>query len=170
MYDQQGDRGRMIFSATGASADGEDLTLLGEALTLVGTRRVGTMDERNELESIYLFSGLQWHCTTDGFTYTYSSGGWVRQALHTGGTFFGSVAADGTTQIQHGLPVSPTDVQISAQSHPTIDVNSRYFDPVVFGGFTDSRFNVRLLDRRTNEWAGAAQAVRFQWHAFSAAQ
>lgn len=74
--DQTGDRGRPIFLGTGASADAEDLTLLGKLATDIGTRRVGTTDERNALETMYRFEGLLFEDTTEGATYRWTSGGW----------------------------------------------------------------------------------------------
>lgn len=74
--EQTGERGRPIFLATGASADAEDLTLLGRLITELGTRRVGTSDERTALDSIYTFEGLLWEDLTDGCTYRWTSGGW----------------------------------------------------------------------------------------------
>lgn len=74
--DQTGDRGRPIFLGSGASADAEDLTLLGELITQVGTRRVGTTDERNALDAAYRFEGLLWEDTTTNATYRWTNGGW----------------------------------------------------------------------------------------------
>jgi hypothetical protein len=74
--EQTGDRGRPIFLQTGASADAEDLTLLGELITQLGTRRVGTSDERTSLDAIYRFEGLLWDDTSDGATYRWTNDGW----------------------------------------------------------------------------------------------
>lgn len=102
------------------------------------------------------------------YVYMGSASGWIRQEMHSGGLFYDAVAADGTTQIQHGLGVTPTDVQITAMNHPSNDSISKYFQPVLFNPPTSTRFNVRLLDRRTNDWASGPQQYRFMWHAFAA--
>ncbi|WIB25806.1 hypothetical protein [Curtobacterium sp. MCSS17_015] len=85
MYDDRGDRGRYIFAGSGASADAEDLTLLGEQIVAVGTRRVGTRDQRNALEAVWKFEGLEWFDTTDKQTYVLTnSNGWVSTIGDTG--------------------------------------------------------------------------------------
>lgn len=71
--DDRGERGRPIYAGAGAPADAEDLTYLGELATTLGTRRVGTTDERNALDPMWKFDGLEWHDTTDGNTYIWST-------------------------------------------------------------------------------------------------
>lgn len=85
--DDRGARGRPIYTGAGAPADAEDLTYLGELVTTLGTRRVGTTDERKALEAIWKFPGLEWHDTTDGNTYLWSDangGDWLPRLGDTG--------------------------------------------------------------------------------------
>lgn len=75
--DSRGERNRPIFAGTGASADAEDLTLLGQRIADLGTRRVGTTDQRNSLDAAERFEGLMFSDTTDGNEYRYTSSGWA---------------------------------------------------------------------------------------------
>lgn len=147
-----------------------DLTEVSEFAAKVGNTRVGTTNQRNATAGADLWEGLRWYDTTTDLVYTYNGSGWLRQDVHKGGTFFDVVAADGTTQISHGLGTTPTDVSITQQSHPSDDQISRVFRPILFGSYTATRFNVRLIDERTGGWADGQQKVRFQWHAYAVAQ
>jgi hypothetical protein len=149
-------------------------TQVGKYAALVGNRRVGTTAQRNAaltedptLSTPGSWNGLEWWDTTLKRAFILVDGGWAAE-LHRGGSFFDVVAADGTTQVSHGLGTTPTDVQITRQSHPSNDQISRYFQPVLFGMPSATRFNVRLLDSRTQGWADGQQTVRFSWHAYAA--
>ncbi|GGL77022.1 hypothetical protein GCM10009706_14340 [Curtobacterium citreum] len=82
--DDYGPKGNGIYSASGASDDGADLTEIAAFAGQVGNRRVGTTAQRNaaltELigpGSPGVWEGLEWRDTTDGNVYVLSSGAWV---------------------------------------------------------------------------------------------
>lgn len=77
MPDSYGYRNHKIFAGDGASNDAGDLTYLSERIADLGTRRVGTTDERSALPAVEKFEGLLWSDTTDGNEYRYTSGGWA---------------------------------------------------------------------------------------------
>ena len=147
-----------------------DLTTVSEYAALYANLRTGTSSQRNALSGDDVREGLQWWDTGTKLMYFFAGGNWVRQEVHRGGTYFDVVASDGSTTISHGLGVTPTDVSITQQSHPSNDQLSRVFRPVLFGSPTSARFNVRMIDERTGGWADGQQQIRFQWHAFAAAQ
>jgi hypothetical protein len=172
--DSFGPKNEPEYAGSGVPADAADLTEIAKFAARVGNTRTDTSNVRKALTGKDVWPGLTFVETDTGLTYQYlkrdSSTGWVRQAVHSGGTFFDDIAADGTTQISHGLGVTPTDVQITPQTHPTSDQISLLFEPILFGSPSGTRFNVRLKDLRTNAWASGAQKYRLQWHAFASAQ
>lgn len=170
MYDDQAERGRYIFAAGGASADAEDLTLLAELATILGTRRVGTTDERNGLEAKWKFPGLEFFDTTEQLTYIWmdlgTGAGWQRKRMtrggHFGGDSGGTVNADGSTAIGHGGTTPPDAVVLTNMNHGSNDANSRLFTTLLWQRPGNTTFRVRNVDNRDNTWA-AAQQVRFEW-------
>jgi hypothetical protein len=169
--DSYGPKNQPQYSGAGAPDEGADLTQVAAYAARVGNHVIGTRAQRQALVGNDLWAGLSFYETDTDLLFRYRGGsiGWQGPALHTGGTFYAAVADDGTTAVAHGLGVIPDDVQITAQSHPTNDQISLLFEPVLFGGYTASRFFVRLKDMRTNTWA-SPQTFRFQWHAFARAQ
>lgn len=168
--DSRGPRNQPIFSGSGASADAEDLTLLGLLAVTLGTRRAGTSDERNALEAAWKFPGLEWFDTSDLFTYVWlesgSGPGWQRRRVVRGGHFGGdsgsAVAADGSTVIAHGGTTAPDAVTLTNMNHGSNDANSRLFTTRLWQRPGATSFRVRNIDNRDDSWAGAQQ-VRFDW-------
>lgn len=172
MYQDQADRGRYIFDESAAIADGEDLTILAQLATTIGTRRAGTTDERNSLAAIWKFPGLEFFDTTELMTYVWvdlgSGIGWQRKRVvrggHFGGDSGGTVNADGTTAIAHGGTTAPDAVTLTQMNHGSNDANSRLFRTVLWQRPGSTTFKVRNIDERDNSWADAQQ-VRFEWMA-----
>jgi len=75
--DDRGERNRPIYAGVGAPADAEDLTYLGQLITILGTRRAGTSAERLALGNEWLFDGLEWAETDTGLVWRCVSGAWV---------------------------------------------------------------------------------------------
>ena len=74
--DSYGNRGQPQFSAQGGMEAGADETTLADYSSAVGTRRVGTIAERNALSGNALFVDLIFNA--DGTDYIRTSNGWVR--------------------------------------------------------------------------------------------
>jgi hypothetical protein len=77
--DDHGPKGNGIYSASGASDDGADLTEIAAYAALVGNRKTGTSAQRAAAitEQNGVWEGLIWGDTTDGNEYRFTSGSWV---------------------------------------------------------------------------------------------
>lgn len=82
--DSRGPRNAPVFSANGASDDAADLTTLGQYAADVGTRRSGTSDERKNLDSAWMFDGLEFYETDTKSTYVVDGGAWVQAHFYSG--------------------------------------------------------------------------------------
>jgi hypothetical protein len=71
-----GSRGEPQFAGNGEPADAEDLTLLGSEIAAKGTRRVGTLKERDALQGADKFNGLRFK-VEGGREYELVGGQWV---------------------------------------------------------------------------------------------
>lgn len=76
--DDHGPKGNGIYSASGASDDGADLTEIAAYAAEVGNRRVGTTAQRQAAltEENGVWEGLIWGDTTDGNEYRFTGGSW----------------------------------------------------------------------------------------------
>ena len=97
--DTRGERNRPIFAGSGASADAEDLTLLGQLATDLGTRRVGTRVERDALTDEWKFPGLRWYDTTNRAEYDWLDGAWQQVSGTWTGTRTQSVGQGGPSGV-----------------------------------------------------------------------
>jgi hypothetical protein len=152
MFDSQGERGRYIFTNQGASADAEDLSLLGELITDLGTRRVGTSADRLTLDPIWLFPGLEWFETDTGLTYAYSSTGWALAfnalpRLRLQRPAAGAIPGDGTWRT------------VGMQTFQQENGSSFFTGSSSFTVAVTGRFAVRLGANASNVAAGARRVI-----------
>lgn len=103
--DSYGPRGEPQFAGSGASADAEDLTLLGSHIALSGNHKVGTTDQRNAAsiaaDPVQVWEGLLWTDTTDRVVYQYLSGGWQARLNDTGWQPFNIASISGYTEVSN---------------------------------------------------------------------
>jgi hypothetical protein len=75
--DSYGPNGEPQFDGSGASADAEDLTLLGEYAAAVGNRRKGSKQQRLTMADKDLITGLEFYETDTGITYLRRGSQWI---------------------------------------------------------------------------------------------
>lgn len=137
--DQRGERNRPIYLGSGASADAEDLTELGQRIADLGTRRVGTTDERNALDSAERFDGLLFFDTTQSAEYVCVSGAWKATTTGIDGraNYSGNLAPGTSDTMTVTFPlgqfVKPPKVNgISTNSRVTVAISALSKDAVTF--------------------------------------
>ncbi|MFF9565722.1 hypothetical protein ACF1AJ_20405 [Leifsonia sp. NPDC014704] len=99
--DNSGLKNEPEYLGTGVPADAADLTELGKYAAFTGNRKVGpavgtatgpggSNTGRTTSTGKDVWEGLEWEDTTDGFTYKYRGGSWVRIFDDTGWILVGS--------------------------------------------------------------------------------
>lgn len=88
--DSSGAKNQPQYAGTGAPADSADLSEIANYAAQVGNRKAGPTTHttpslgRTTSTGADVWEGLEWEDTTDGFTYKYRSGAWVRTFDDTG--------------------------------------------------------------------------------------
>ncbi|ROS62212.1 hypothetical protein EDF38_1315 [Frigoribacterium sp. PhB160] len=160
--DSYGPKGEPQFAGSGASADAEDLTLLGEFAADVGNNRVGTTAERDAATAAgEAYDGLTWWDTTLRRRFQRVGTSWrPAGALMDGDLREGTTAANGVVGVGHSLGAVPRAVLITGTGRGAVPGELTY----IVTAKTELIFNVNVY---RNGSPFANNPVGFHWLALA---
>lgn len=157
---EAGSKGQPVYDNRPTTTD--DLQAAVDYAALVGTRRSGTTAQR-EAATVSVPNETEWFDSTLGWSFVKRAGAWVSQRRTVGDDTATDTTSQGFVTVTHNFGTVPDWTQITYRAHESTDVNSRLFEPVLWGFATATTFQVRFLRRDTNNWLDNAQQVRFSW-------